>query len=65
MSPQQAKPAADWLGLNDAAKLLNCSPYSVKTMALTGAIRVFSPPGRRVKFCRADVERLAESFPSL
>jgi hypothetical protein len=54
-------PAAEWITLAEAARLLGRSgnPNGVKSIALAGAIRTRAMPGARTLYRREDVEALA------
>ena len=59
-----AAPAQEdqWIGVREAAAILDTTCYSLKTAALAGLIRTKLRPPFRTVFSRADVETMREAF---
>lgn len=52
--------ALAWVPLAVACRILDRSPHTVKSVALSGSIRTSAIPGARILYNRSDCERLAQ-----
>jgi excisionase family DNA binding protein len=65
----RSAPAAEWLGLGEASRLLGVAPGTLRRWSDTGRVRAFTTPGGHRRFRRSALERLipgdAAARPSL
>jgi len=54
----------EWISLAEACRLVGRSVSSVKSIAAAGGIRTDALPGCRLRYSRADAQRLAERLRS-
>jgi hypothetical protein len=59
--PAPPRPPGEWIPLSRAARILGRHVGAIKSIALTGAIRVKALPGARTLYSRADCEALAKA----
>jgi len=56
--------STEWVSLAECCRLLGRSVSSVKSIAAAGGIRTDALPGCRLRYSRADAQRLAERLRS-
>jgi hypothetical protein len=49
----------DWLNGRQSCRALGCSPSALQRAALVGQIKTKLTPGVPIRYCRADIERIA------
>src|SRR5688572_1842019 len=65
----RSAPAAEWLGLGEASRLLGVAPGTLRRWSDSGRVRAFTTPGGHRRFRRSALRRLiadeAPARPSL